>query len=338
MIVVTGANGFIGSNLAATLASRGRHGLVLVDDYPELGGPGVSSDPPATCRYPLSGVQACYLHYERLPGWLEREGGEVESILHMGACSDTTVTDRAYVLRVNTQYSQTLWRWCAAAKRPLIYASSASTYGDGSRGFDDEADPLGYEPLNLYGRSKHLFDLWALEQSAAPPRWAGLKFFNVYGPQEGHKGRMASMGWHWRRQIEQTGEARLFKSYRADVADGEQKRDFIYVDDVVDATLHLLHAPVTAEAPNGLYNVGTGGARSFADLARAVFSAMGMPAKLVFIPMPQDLREQYQYFTQATVAKLRRAGFERSMRSVEQGMVEYVARCGKGEPSEAQRA
>lgn len=334
-IVVTGANGFIGSNLAATLAStlpaQGERAMVIVDDFPSLQGHGEAHDPPAQWRYPFHHpeVSLSFLHYEDLPTFLtvsEKAGSstQVNAILHMGACSDTTVTDREYVMRVNTHYTQTLWNWCAAQGKPLVYASSAATYGDGTLGFDDEADPSRYTPLNLYGQSKHDFDLWALEQSDAPPRWAGLKFFNVYGPNEQHKARMASMGWHWQGQIERTDEARLFKSYREGVADGDQQRDFIYVADAVDATLHLLNTPPSDAAPNGLYNIGTGEARTFTDLARAVFAAMDRPPKLVHIDMPEDLRAQYQYFTQATVSKLRRAGFTQPMHTVEQGMRAYV--------------
>lgn len=348
-IIVTGANGFIGSNLAAGLVARGEENLLLVDDFPSLGDPTPTRTLPTEWRYPLGGGEGqpghhAYLHYEALRNWLatgdRARAQEITAILHMGACSDTTVTDRAYVTRVNTDYTRSLWQWCAAEGRPLVYASSAATYGDGSRGFDDEVDPSRYEPLNLYGRSKHQFDLWALEQADTPPRWAGLKFFNVYGPNEQHKGRMASMGWHWQGQIERTGEARLFKSYRQGIADGDQKRDFIYVQDAVAATLHLLDTAADEAAPNGLYNVGTGRARTFADLACAVFAAKGRPAKLVYIDMPEDLREQYQYFTQATVAKLRRAGFTQPMRSVEDGMAAYIEALSGGArtTAEAHRA
>ncbi len=332
-IVVTGANGLIGSNLAAALAARGARALVIADDFSSLAGAGASNWPPAELRYRSPAETNLFLHYDELPHWLATSGQDVSAILHMGACSDTTVTDRDYVTRVNTDYTRTLWHWCAAQGVPLVYASSAATYGDGELGFDDQADPAQYKPLNLYGQSKHLFDLWALDQPDAPPRWAGVKFFNVYGPNEAHKGRMASMGYHWQRQIERTGEARLFKSYREDYPDGGQKRDFIYVADAVDATLHLLDTPMSDAAPNGLYNVGTGRARTFADLARAVFAAMGRAPRLVYIDMPEDLRAQYQYFTQARIEKLRRAGFTRTMRSVEDGMAAYLESA-----REAQRA
>ncbi len=323
MWIVTGANGFIGTNLVRALNDAGRGEVVAVDRF----------DPP---RYTDAMDVAERVDMDDLRAWLDGDADAVDGIYHLGACSDTTVTDRDYVMRVNFEYSQMLWDWCTEHGRPLVYASSAATYGDGSNGFDDQADPEQYTPMNLYGESKHRFDLWALERADAghaPPRWAGVKYFNVYGPFEQHKGRMASMGYHWFNQVRDTGEARLFKSYREGYADGEQRRDFIYVKDAVDATVHLMTAPPEPPEPpepsaagvaNGLYNIGTGEARTFADLARAVFAAMGREPKLVMIDMPEDLRGQYQYFTQATTAKLRAAGFTRPFMTVEQGMADYV--------------
>lgn len=319
MLIVTGANGFIGTNLVRALNAAGHEDVVAVDRF----------DPP---RYTDAMTVAERVDMDDLPGWLDGQGGRVDGIYHLGACSDTTVTDRDYVMRVNFDYTRMLWEWCTAHTVPLVYASSAATYGDGSRGFDDEAPPEQYQPMNLYGESKHRFDLWALEQTQTPPRWAGVKYFNVYGPYEEHKGRMASMGYHWFNQVRDTGEARLFKSYREGYADGEQRRDFIYVKDAVDATIHLMTAPPGSVA-NGLYNIGTGQARPFADLARAVFAAMGPSGgepNLVFIDMPQDLRNQYQYFTQATTNKLRAAGFSRPFLTVEQGMADYVQHRSEG--------
>lgn len=308
MLIVTGANGFIGTNLVRALNAAGRDDVVAVDRF----------DP---SRYTDAMTVAERVDMDDLQGWLADKANTIDAVYHLGACSDTTVTDRDYVMRVNFDYSRTLWEWCTEHRVPLVYASSAATYGDGSNGFDDEADPHRYQPMNLYGESKHRFDLWALEQTKSPPRWAGVKYFNVYGPYEEHKQRMASMGYHWFNQVRDTGEARLFKSYREGYADGEQQRDFIYVKDAVDATIHLMQAPDVAD---GLYNVGTGQARAFADLARAVFAAMGRESNLVFIDMPEDLRNQYQYFTQATTNKLRAAGFARPFLTVEQGMAEYV--------------
>jgi ADP-L-glycero-D-manno-heptose 6-epimerase len=218
-----------------------------------------------------------------------------------------------------------LWQWCTRAGKPFVYASSAATYGNGAQGYDDEGDPRALMPLNLYGESKQLFDCWALKQTHTPPRWAGLKYFNVYGPHEAHKGRMASVVFHAYHQIRETGKVRLFQSHREGYAHGGQQRDFVYVEDAVEATLHLLETPVSAQAPNGLYNVGTGEARTFADLGRAVFAALGRGPDIEYIPMPEDIRERYQYFTQAKVDKLRRCGFTRPFRTLEEGVQAYVA-------------
>ena len=224
----------------------------------------------------------------------------------------------------NYAYSQTLWRWCTQAQRPFVYASSAATYGDGRHGYDDRTDPARLRPLNLYGESKHRFDLWALRQPKTPPRWAGLKYFNVYGPNEGHKGRMASVVYHGYQQLAETGCVQLFQSHRDGIPDGGQQRDFIHVRDVVAATLHFLALPLTPQAPNGLYNVGTERARSFADLVRAIFAALHREPNILYIPMPEDLRGRYQYYTQATVEKLRSAGFTHPMWSLEEGVRSYV--------------
>src|SRR3990170_2260499 len=254
MIVVTGAAGFIGSNVVAALNARGRPDIVAVDSF----------------RHTAKDTR--YLHElrihdtvdkDRLARWLDEEGASVEAIIHQGACSDPTRRDRNYVIAVNTDYTRMLWQWCTRAGKPFVYASSAATYGDGSQGYDDVADPRSLKPLNLYGESKHRFDLWALEQVHTPPRWAGVKYFNVYGPREAHKGRMASVVFHAYHQIRQTGRVKLFKSFREGYADGGQRRDFIYVEDAVAATLHLLEREVSAQAPNGLYNAGTGRARTF---------------------------------------------------------------------------
>jgi ADP-L-glycero-D-manno-heptose 6-epimerase len=312
MWIVTGANGFIGSNLVLALLRRQAGPVVAVDE------------PGAELRYFAADDVRRVLGKDQLLDFLAAEGGQtVRGVYHLGATSSTTVTDRDEVLANNTQYTRQLWQWCAAQRVPLVYASTAATYGDGSAGYSDQDDPRRLKPLNLYGESKHLFDLWAIEQpeTASPPRWAGVKYFNVYGPREAHKGPQASMGYHWFNQVRDTGEARLFKSYREGVAHGEQRRDFIYVGDAVGATMHLMEAE---SVTNGLYNVGTGEARTFADLARAVFLALDREPKLQFIEMPESLRRQYQYFTQATISKLRQSGFDRPMRSVEEGMLAYA--------------
>ncbi|MFV2068552.1 MAG: ADP-glyceromanno-heptose 6-epimerase [Pirellulales bacterium] len=318
MILVTGASGFIGSNLVVELNQRGRSDLLVVDDYPWLRGRGRPTSSGAGARY-LNRLQvAGLLDMHDLADWLDRSGAAIEAVVHLGACSDTTVTDRDWVMDVNTRYSQRLWRWCSRTVCPFVYASSAATYGDGSSGYDDRPEPGKYRPLNLYGESKHLFDLWALRQSETPPRWAGLKYFNVYGPNEDHKGRMASVVYHGFQQIRQTGTVKLFRSHRDGIPDGGQKRDFVFVKDAVDATLYFLDAP--APPRNGLYNVGVGQARTFADLANAVFAALGREPRIDYIPMPEDLRSRYQYFTEAKVEKLREAGFVRPMRSLEEGV------------------
>lgn len=310
MLIVTGANGFIGSNLVLALRARSVGPIVAVDEPGEL-------------RYFGQDDIHRFVGKDELWSYLEHEGSPVTGVYHLGATSSTTVTDRDYVLKNNTEYSRRLWQWCAAQQVPMVYASTAATYGDGSRGYDDQADPRDLAPLNLYGESKHLFDLWALEQSGddAPPRWAGVKYFNVYGPREAHKGPQASMGYHWFNQVRDTGEAKLFKSYRDGYADGEQQRDFVYVGDAVDATIHLMEGEAVT---SGLYNVGTGQARTFADLARAVFLAMDREPKLRYIEMPESLRPQYQYFTEAKIAKLQASGFDRPLRSVEEGMLSYA--------------
>jgi ADP-L-glycero-D-manno-heptose 6-epimerase len=322
VIVVTGASGFIGSNLVKELNRRGTHQVVAVDDYPWLRNVCQLAASTAQVRYSDQMIVAGCVDKERLVDWLDRDGSAVTGIVHLGACSDTTVSDREYVMANNYAYSQSLWQWCVRARRPLVYASSAATYGDGRLGYDDRCHPSRYRPLNLYGESKHLFDLWALDQAKTPPRWAGLKYFNVYGPNESHKGRMASVVYHGFQQIQETGAIRLFKSHKNEIADGDQQRDFVYVADVVAATLHFLDPQV--RAGSGLYNVGVGQARRFNDLAHAIFSALGRAPRIVYYPMPQDLQGRYQYFTQAVIGKLRSAGFLNSMTSLETGVCDYV--------------
>lgn len=316
MLIVTGSGGFIGSNVVAALNARGRSDIVAVDAF---------QDGLRAGRYLDKLRTHARVDKDDLGWWLRDHGGAVEAIIHEGACTDTTVSDRAAVMAMNTEYTRMLWDWCTRMGKPLVYASSAATYGDGSQGYDDESDPRALKPLNLYGESKQLFDCWALQQDRTPPRWAGLKYFNVYGPHEAHKGRMASVVFHAYHQIRETGKVKLFKSHREGYADGGQERDFVYVEDAVEATLHLLETPVSRQAPNGLYNVGTGQARTFADLGRAVFTALGREPNIEYIPMPEDIRERYQYFTQAKIEKLRRSGFTRTFRRLEEGVQAYVA-------------
>lgn len=310
MIVITGAAGFIGSNIVAQLNAQGRTDLVVVDDPDHI-----------AARRQLSGLKFdTALEKGALPAWLDQNTKQVESILHMGANSDTTASDRAFMLANNTEYTRTLWNFCARNGKRFVYASSAATYGDGSAGYDDTCDPTKLAPLNLYGESKQLFDLWALEQKEQPSGWAGLKFFNVYGPREDHKGRMASMVFHGYHQIQKTGMVRLFRPAQPDIADA--RRDFIYVKDAAGAVLHFSTAP--RENVRGLFNVGTGQARSFTALIESVFFALERAPNIEYIPMPEDLRGKYQYFTQATIGKLRASGYTAPLHSLEDGVRDYV--------------
>lgn len=313
MIAITGAAGFIGSNLAHRLAAEG-HELILVDHPPS-----------ATKAANLAGLDRFRLVEVRpFLDLLKERTTRFDAIFHLGACSDTRETNWEFLQNNNIHYSQSLWNWCAAAGCPFIYASSAATYGDGSMGFDDRTPPSKLKPLNLYGRSKNDFDAWALSEAAAgratPPGWVGLKFFNVYGPREAHKGTMASVVWHALGQIRDTGEVRLFRSTVPGLEDGHQRRDFVFVEDCIDHMLWLrAHPQVT-----GIYNSGTGTARTFLDLVHAVFAALGQPPKIRFIDMPASLISRYQSFTQAEMSKLREMGYSKPPTPVEEGVRRYV--------------
>ncbi len=314
MIAITGAAGFIGSNLAHRLAREGEEDLLLVD-----------RDLPETKVVHLAGLGSFrYMGHERFLRALER--GEVlpEAVFHLGACSDTTMRDWDYLARNNLEYTRSLWKWCAREGRPLVYASSAATYGDGSKGFSDETPPWELEPLNLYGKSKNDFDAWALREveagRPAPPTWAGVKFFNVYGPRESHKGRMASVVFHAYNQVLETGKVRLFKSARPGLADGDQARDFVFVEDCLDHLLWLWRK----EGTWGLFNSGTGRARTFNDLAAAVFAALGREPVIEYFDMPADLAGRYQDFTRAEMEKIRRAGYDGKPTPLEEGVRRYV--------------
>ncbi|HOO21579.1 MAG TPA: ADP-glyceromanno-heptose 6-epimerase [Kiritimatiellia bacterium] len=310
-IVVTGAAGFIGRNVAAELNRRGEERLLLVDD--------LGTDERWKNLQGL--VFEDIWPIERLRGAVAADGlPPVKAVYHLGACSATTETDADYLLDNNTRYTRELCDWCLERGARFVYASSAATYGDGSQGYsDDDAATPGLAPLNMYGMSKQLFDLWAL-RSGVLGRIAGLKYFNVYGPGEDHKGDMRSVIHKAHGQIRETGKVRLFKSYRPEVADGEQVRDFVYVKDAVDVTLFCGEN----EKASGLYNCGTGQARSWNDLAKAVFSAMGREPEIEYIEMPDTLRDKYQYFTQAEMGKLRAAGYDRPFTKLEDGIREYV--------------
>ncbi|MGC1782422.1 MAG: ADP-glyceromanno-heptose 6-epimerase [Acidobacteriaceae bacterium] len=310
-IVVTGAGGFIGCNLVAELNTRGCEDLILVD----------SMGCDDKWRNLLGLRYEDILEPEEFLSHLEaNKFSEIDAIIHLGACSSTTERDADFLLRNNYHYTRTLCEWCLQHDTRFIYASSAATYGDGSNGYKDEDALLPtLRPLNMYGYSKHIFDLWA-QKHRLFDRIAGLKYFNVYGPHEEHKGDMRSMVSKAYEQIQKCGKIELFKSYRPDYADGEQMRDFIYVKDAVAVTLHFFeHRNVS-----GLFNCGTGKARSWKDLAAAVFSAMNIAPKIEFIEMPEILRGKYQYFTQATVEKLRNSGYTQPFTSLEDAVRDYV--------------
>jgi ADP-L-glycero-D-manno-heptose 6-epimerase len=319
MYLVTGGAGFIGSNLVAALCARGEE--VLVVDRLRAGEDGREKWR-NLAHHGIAGI----LDPDRLWDWLA-DSHRPTAILHLGAVSDTTVRDGDRVAENNLSLTLRLWSWCAERGVPLIYASSAATYGAGEHGFDDDASPAALarlRPLNLYGWSKHatdrrIADLLA-RGHAAPPQWAGLKFFNVYGPNEFHKGRMASVVLHKFRQITAGAPATLFKSDREGIADGEQLRDFVHVDDCVAVMLWLLDHPKVS----GLFNVGTGTARSFLDLTRAIYAALGKPPEIHFVDMPADLEGKYQSYTQARMDRLRAAGFAHPATSLEDGVARYV--------------
>jgi ADP-L-glycero-D-manno-heptose 6-epimerase len=260
-----------------------------------------------------------------IEAWLGAHGARVRAVVHMGACTDTRETNREYLDTVNVRSSQQLWRRTTELGVPFIYASSAATYGDGALGYDDDEAILPrLKPLNAYGDSKQAFDIWALGEERAgrhPHAWAGLKFFNVYGFGERHKGPMSSVVIQAFDQIRATGRVRLFRSHRPGIADGHQARDFVFVDDVVDVLLALVDRP----AARGIFNLGSGRARTFLDLARAVFAAMGRPEQIEFIDTPPDLRATYQYFTEAPMGRLRSAGYALDPASLEAGVRQYVA-------------
>jgi ADP-L-glycero-D-manno-heptose 6-epimerase len=319
MLVITGGGGFIGSALCAGLNDAGRDDLVIVDQF----GSGDKWRNIAKRDFleivPLDG----------LPAWLGRYGGEVEAVFHLGANSSTFAADADAIIATNLNASIMWWRWCAANGKKLIYASSAATYGDGSQGFDDAGGIAAFRrlrPLNLYGWSKHAFDLWALRQAAAgraPPLWVGLKFFNVFGPNEAHKDEMMSLVVKNWRQIAAGETIRLFKSHRPDYRDGEQCRDFVYVKDCAAVMLWLWRHDAGAPI-NGIYNLGTGEARTFLDLMNATGAALGVMPNIEFIDIPPGLRESYQYFTEAKMTRLRAAGYNAPFTPLEDAVRDCV--------------
>lgn len=315
MIIVTGGAGFIGSAMIQRLNDAGREDILVVDHM----GEGPKWKNLAKLRF------ARIIHKDEIWSWLDEVAPleKIDAVIHMGASSSTTVTDVDYLVGNNLNYTIELWNWCTAFDVPFIYASSAATYGDGSHGFvDDPETHRKVAPLNPYGFSKHRFDEWALQQERAPSFWAGIKFFNVYGPNEYHKGKQTSVIYQFLPQVQKDGVIRLFKSEKDGCCDGDQQRDFVYVKDCVNFMNHLLE---TKPKP-GLYNCGTGKARTFNDLAKAVFAAMDIsPAKIEYIDMPQALRGQYQYFTEADHQRIKnQAGYTSEFTSIEDGVNEYV--------------
>jgi ADP-L-glycero-D-manno-heptose 6-epimerase len=313
MIILTGVSGFIGSCLLTHLNQIGfNREIVVVDDFYKL----------YKDKNTDNKVVREWMHRDIFLDWFEKTTQKVDLVLHIGARTDTTLMDKDIFDLLNVNYSKRIWTACARKEIPLIYASSAATYGDGNLGFDDDHENIHLlKPLNPYGDSKHQFDLWALEQDEKPPFWVGCKFFNVYGPNEYHKGRMASVIFHTYQQIRSTGGMKLFKSHRPDYADGHQSRDFIYVKDILDIITFFIQNPSTE---SGIYNFGTGQARTFLDLARNTFVAMSIPENISYVDTPIDIRDTYQYFTEAKMTKLRDAGYTKPFYSLEDGVSEYV--------------
>jgi ADP-L-glycero-D-manno-heptose 6-epimerase len=313
LIIITGAAGFIGSALAWRLNQDGHNHLLLVDEL------GKSSK----WRNLVPLAYHDYLDKADLTAAIadgRLDALDVKAVLHMGACSSTTETDVAYLARNNFEYSKILAEWCLKRSIRFIYASSAATYGDGKQGYRDDHVLLpALRPLNPYGYSKHMFDLWNLKRGHFD-RLVGLKYFNVFGPNEYHKEDMRSLAVKAFEQIRDTGRVKLFKSHRPDYRDGQQLRDFLYVKDAVDMTLFFLDP----SRPGGVYNVGTGQARSWMDLASALFNALGRETKVDFIPMPEAIRDKYQYHTKAELSKIRAAGYAAPIRSLEEGIGDFV--------------
>ncbi len=311
MIIITGAAGFIGSCLLTYLNQQQFTDLVLVDDFSRKDKQGNFRHKQFTETVPR------YQFFS----WVKGKEKEIQAIIHLGARTDTTELNPQVFEVLNLRYSQKLWELSASMQIPFIYASSAATYGQGEQGFADDHDSISsLRPLNPYGKSKHAFDCWAMDQKEAPFFWAGVKFFNVYGPNEFHKRRMASVIYHAYGQIHKTGKLKLFRSHNDAFEDGKQLRDFIYVKDVVQVIYFLLQQ----RTKSGIYNLGTGQARTFLDLGKSVFRALDMDPEIEFIDTPEDIRETYQYFTEANMGKLRTLGYKQAFYSLEEGIKDYV--------------
>ncbi|OQX73549.1 MAG: ADP-glyceromanno-heptose 6-epimerase [Bacteroidetes bacterium 4484_249] len=311
MIVITGTAGFIGSCLLNKMNNKGYKDIIIVDDF---------SNPSKNKNFKHK-VFREKIHRDNFIEWLENHHSDVEFIFHIGARTDTTEFNIKIFNTLNLNYSKSVWNACVEYDIPLIYASSAATYGLGELGYkDDHAIVDKLKPLNPYGVSKNDFDKWVLKQEQKPVFWAGFKFFNVYGPNEYHKGRMASVIFHAFKQIKETGKVKLFRSHNPDYEDGKQLRDFIYVKDVVDVLFFMMDN----KKDSGIYNLGTGKARSFLDLATATFKSMDLKPDIEFVDTPLDIRDKYQYFTEAEMGKLRSAGYNKNFYSLEEGIEEYV--------------
>jgi len=311
VILVTGAAGFIGSCMVGYLNRKGYHNIIIADEFDYENKKPNYEDKKIIAR----------VDRDELFEWLINHPMQIDFIFHLGARTDTTEFDYAILEKLNVEFSKRIWNHCVEKNIPLVYASSAATYGDGELGYKDDHDlPYKLNPLNPYGKSKNEFDKWVLKEKKQPPFWTGLKFFNVYGPNEYHKERMASVIFHSFNQIKLSGKVKLFKSHKPEYKDGEQLRDFVYVKDVVDICFWLMN-----EKPaSGLYNLGTGKARTFKDLVTAIFKSLDKEPVIEFIDTPLDIRDKYQYFTEADMNKLRRVGYKEDFYSLEEGVETYV--------------
>lgn len=311
MIIVTGAAGFIGSNLVRKLNDEGFKDIVLVDDFTS----------PLKNKNFENKTFSFKIDRSEFIEWIPSNHRFIQFIFHMGARTDTTEFDVSVFKTLNLDYSKMIWNKCIEFGLPLVYASSAATYGLGEQGYHDDHTVIEkLKPLNPYGESKNEFDKWAVRQERKPYYWAGLKFFNVYGPNEYHKDRMASVVFHTFNQIKNTGKMKLFRSFNPEFKDGEQARDFVYVKDVIEVMYFLMHH----RKDPGIYNVGTGKAETFLELVRNTFKVMHMPEKIEYIDIPEDIRDKYQYFTEAKMGKLRSVGYKKGFYSLEDGISDYV--------------
>jgi len=321
VILLTGTAGFIGSYMLGYLNRKGYENIIIVDDFSR------------NDKNPNYETKRFNEKIERgnLFDWLNSNNPKIDFVFHLGARTDTTEFDYSIHEKLNIEYSKNIWNYCTEKSIPLVYASSAATYGSGEFGYKDDHDIIEkLNPLNPYGKSKNEFDKWTLRQThdSTPPFWAGLKFFNVYGPNEYHKGRMASMIFHGFNQIQLTGKVKLFKSHNPEFRDGEQLRDFIYVEDVANVMYWILKTIDKGRwtiSNNGIYNLGTGKARTFKDLVNDIFSSMNLPSNIEYIDTPADIRDKYQYFTEADMTKLRKAGYREDFYSLEDGINAYVS-------------